>query len=553
MGVTHWLLAGLALAAAGCLDSGGGPVAEDQPVEHDHDGVPDAEDCAPYDSGLWELLPAYVDQDRDGYGAGAQVTSCFGDGRSLPGFSIVGTDCDDTEYAVWQLMDRFADADHDGVGAGERVSVCGGSFTPAGYADSTGDCSPDDVTRWLELGYVYRDGDLDGYTVPSPGVVCSGAALPAGYRMEPSGVDCNDDDDAAFVAVDGYPDGDADGYGVGTPATFCTGGALPPGYATASGDCAPTDGSKWLQLAYAFVDLDADGYTVASMGTLCTGGWLPDGYRATPSALGTDCDDANSALLTLRYGYADADADGYGAGTAESVCAGPTLPSGWVATGTDCEPTDPSRWRPYAYTQRDADADGYTVPESGSVCAGAENPAGYGTVATSYYPDCDDADASLYGLRSGFADADGDGYGVLPRVSVCSGSSLPAGYVTNSTDCAADDAAAWRSSTYAYVDRDADGFTVRESGSFCYGDVLPAPYLATANGNDCDEADPALYRWVVLYEDKDGDGVGAPPRWIPCLGATLPDGWSIFGFDEDDTDTAVQASTADEVLFTILD
>ena len=44
---------------------------------------------------------------------------------------------------------------------------------------------------------------------------------------------------------------------------------------------------------------------------------------------------------------------------------------------------------------------------------------------------------------------------------------------------------------------------------------------------------------MVLYPDQDGDGIGAPPRTIQCLGDALPGGFSIFGWDQDDHDPTV--------------
>jgi hypothetical protein len=55
----------------------------------------------------------------------------------------------------------------------------------------------------------------------------------------------------------------------------------------------------------------------------------------------------------------------------------------------------------------------------------------------------------------------------------------------------------------------------------------------------------------VLYPDADGDGVGAPPRSIECLGAELPPGFSQRGWDVGDTDPAVQCSGDDEDLIAL--
>jgi len=60
---------------------------------------------------------------------------------------------------------------------------------------------------------------------------------------------------------------------------------------------------------------------------------------------------------------------------------------------------------------------------------------GYGNDCSSD-GDCDDSDASVYQYLNGYVDSDGDGYGAGSVVQqVCSGSSLPSGYVTQGGDC----------------------------------------------------------------------------------------------------------------------
>lgn len=61
------------------------------------------------------------------------------------------------------------------------------------------------------------------------------------------------------------------------------------------------------------------------------------------------------------------------------------------------------------------------------------------------------------------------------------------------------------------------------------------PFRTAASGKDCDDADRALTRFVVLYPDQDDDGVGVPARAILCLGATIPTGQSLHGYDPDVT------------------
>ena len=63
-----------------------------------------------------------------------------------------------------------------------------------------------------------------------------------------------------------------------------------------------------------------------------------------------------------------------------------------------------------------------------------------------------------------------------------------------------------------------------------------APPVDARPDAPCDDGDPALTQLAVLYPDHDGDGVGAPPRQITCIGTTVPDGPSRGGYDDDDSD-----------------
>jgi hypothetical protein len=178
------------------------------------------------------------------------------------------------------------------------------------------------------------------------------------------------------------------------------------------------------------------------------------------------------------------------------------LPEGYADSSLDCAPEDATRWGLRSYTSRNLDGDGRSVPANPSypygtaqVCSGTALPAGYSTATAAQPYDCDDANAAISVVRSGAPDEDGDGWGAGPVAPVCSGDALPEGY---------------------------------------------GPH-----GNDCATADPALWRWTVLYPDADGDGVGAPPRDVQCLGAEIPDGWSEKGWDANDGDPGAQLDAGD--------
>lgn len=164
--------------------------------------------------------------------------------------------------------------------------------------------------------------------------------------------------------------------------------------------------------------------------------------------------------------------------------------------------------------------------------------------------DCDDSNPAVHATVSAYPDADGDGVGSGQPATFCTAGGPPPAYAQEGTDCAPSDPAAWRLVDLA--DRDGDGFTAA-AAPVCAGATPPAPYRTAAQGNDCDDGDAALFRWVVVYRDQDGDGVGARPRSITCLGAALPPGWSRLGYDVDDLDPAVVNDPAADDLAWLLD
>jgi hypothetical protein len=195
----------------------------------------------------------------------------------------------------------------------------------------------------------------------------------------------------------------------------------------------------------------------------------------------------------------------------------------------------------------DRDRDGRGAGALVHLCV-AQRPVGYANVAG----DCDDDDRLTHTLVPGYLDTDRDGYGVLPQVSVCTGGSLPVGYSSQFGDCAPDDPLLFLRMTYGFVDRDRDGFTVPESGSMCTNGTLPPPYHATASRLDCDDGDRLLTHNEILFADVDGDGVGAGPRSVQCLGASLPAGMSLYGDDVDDVDEERWEDDEDDDLIDLL-
>lgn len=87
---------------------------------------------------------------------------------------------------------------------------------------------------------------------------------------------------------------------------------------------------------------------------------------------------------------------------------------------------------------------------------------------------------------------------------------------------------------YVARDADADTFTAASTGNVCSGDSLPAGYLSAAPAAltaDCDDASATTWRLMTTYQDHDGDGVGSGRGTITCIGSAPASGSSLYGYD----------------------
>jgi hypothetical protein len=292
----------------------------------------------------------------------------------------------------------------------------------------------------------------------------------------------------------------------------------------------PVDDVLW------YVDDDADSY-----GNPDESQWAcdqPEGWVANnldcddtsalfnPSAIESDCEDPTDYNCDGSVGYADADGDGY-------------------AACTECD---------------DGDAD--VNPEAVETCNDADD-------------DCDgDIDENPTDAPTWYGDSDGDGFGGQQFEAVeCD---PPAGYVDNADDC--DDLEPLTYPSAAEVcdeaDNDCDG-TVDEGVGFTwyadtdgdgYGDASSSstecfmPPGFSANGDDCDDSDPATNPGAyevcdtldnncdgsvdentaldvdTWYVDSDGDGYGDSSSTVSAC--DMPSGHSAMGGDCDDSDAS---------------
>ena len=479
----------------------------------------------------------HADTDGDGYGApSVATTACVAPADCVTD----ATDCDDTTAAVSPAatevcndgVDDDCDGDADDHDPDLDLASAGTWYTDAD-GDTYGDPAHSSQACVQPVGTVGDATDCDDTTA---------AVSPAATEVCNDGVDddCDgdaDDDDASLdTTTTGSWFADTDGDGFGNSDDALSACAQPVGYVGDATDCDDTTAAVSPGAAEVCGGVDED----------CDGD--------------IDDDDASLDLSTANTWYDDADGDGWGDPSVSAVAC--LAPTGFLADGTDCAPTD-----------------GAVNPGATEVCNGLDEDCD-GDI------DDDDASLDLSTARTFYDDDDGDTFGdPASAVIACF---MPMGTVTDNQDCddtldsvnpaATEVCNGWdddcdgdvddddpdldpSTRTTWYFDGDDDGYG--DSGMYEEACVAPAGHVAS--WTDCDPSDGAVFPGAPevcngIDDDCDGDtddddtdlNLATAPTWYadadldgygdglsPVAACVQPPGTVADGTDCDDGDVDV--------------
>ena len=393
-------------------------------------------------------------------------------------------------------------------------------------------CLGQSATLTATGGLSYVWSPATGLSATTGSTVSSSTATNTMYTVTGTGANGCTNSATATVTVNALPTATI------TPATattFCQGGSV---VLNANTDAGLT--YQWFNNANAISGAISASYTATTSGSFTVIVTNASTCSATSSAIDV------TTIPNIDY-YADADGDGYGdVTTLLSTC---VQPQGYVTNSSDCN-----------------DSNAAIFPGTQEICNDIDDDCNEliddGLVFTTYY-----------------ADVDGDSFGDINNpLDECM---MPAGYVTNNTDCNDNNANQNTASAEIcngedddcdgtidngitfldyYADADGDGFGSGDVISSCSD--LGAGY--STNNTDCDDSnsntnpsatescntiddncDGQIDEGVqtVYFIDNDGDTYGNPS--VSILACTQPVGYTPDDNDCNDTDANINPGAED--------
>jgi len=354
-----------------------------------------------------DAATCFVDNDDDGFGSSATISSADGDCTD-PGESDVGGDCDDTDTMAYP---GAAETTGDGIDQdcnGTDTVRCYDDADDDGYGSTTAQDAPDgNCTDAFESA---TDDDCDD----TDALIYPGAGEAVGDGIDQ---DCNGSD-----SVFCFEDSDTDGYGSSTQITAVDGDCADVGESSTNDDCVDSDGDihpNAPEVPGDFVDSDCngsdgrncqvdgdgDGYGIASIvfstddDCLDTGessstndcddalaGVHPTAVEVPDNGTDEDCNGFDSTVCSV-----DGDGDTYGHLTNTLVSANDTcLDAGETSDNTDCNDANASIY-PGA-----VDTLGNTVDENCDLADGVDADGDTYASIASGGDDCDDTLDTIY-------------------------------------------------------------------------------------------------------------------------------------------------------------
>ena len=142
-----------------------------------------------------------------------------------------------------------------------------------------------------------------------------------------------------------------------------------------------------------------------------------------------------------------------------------------------------------------------TVTKTISIIINApENHDADGDGFTPAQGDCDDNNNLVWQQLSAYADSDLDGHGSANLQTVCSGISIPSGFVFNGDDCDDNNVGTWQL-LQGYLDADGDGHGVGDLQNVCSGISIPSGFVDTHD--DCNDQNANTHPSAAESDDNE--------------------------------------------------